>query len=201
MHMGKLRWYHGIKPVLISDKGGLFFVMQSRRSRKEMVLLTGADGVRSTAKGILVENGKVLLNRCRDKYNGDYYSLPGGGQEKYEDIEDSLRREMLEETGYRVTGIRFAGLFEEICDDAEYRREYPQYSHKMYHFFVCRPESMLREAVTEMDDSQLSCDWVPVEELSSLNIHPRVLGKNLRAMIEHETPLFLGTDHVSLPHG
>jgi len=60
--------------------------MQNTRSRKELVLMTGADGVRSTAKGILVHEGKVLLNRCRDKYNGDYFSLPGGGQEKYETL-------------------------------------------------------------------------------------------------------------------
>ena len=163
--------------------------------------MTGVDGVRSTAKGILVHEGKVLLNRCRDKYNGDYFSLPGGGQEKYETLGEALKREMLEETGYSVTCLRFAGLFEEICDDEEYRREYPQYSHKMYHFFVCSPESMQRTHVTEMDDSQLESEWHSFDELDSLNIHPKALGAHLRRMIECETPLFLGSDHVSLPHG
>ncbi|MBQ3223620.1 MAG: NUDIX domain-containing protein [Clostridia bacterium] len=163
--------------------------------------MTGADGVRSTAKGILVHESMVLLNRCRDQYNGDYFCLPGGGQEKYETLAETLRREMLEETGYRVTNLRFAGLFEEICDDEGYRREYPQYSHKMYHFFVCAPESLERAEVTEMDDSQLACEWFPIETLDGLNIHPRALGAHLREMIECKTPLFLGSEHAPLPHG
>ena len=40
--------------------------------------------VRSTAKAIIIHNDKILLNKCYDKNNGHYYSLPGGGQEKYE---------------------------------------------------------------------------------------------------------------------
>ena len=175
--------------------------MHRTRLRKELVRVTGVDGVRSTAKGILVHEGKVLLNRCRDKYNGDSFSLPGGGQEKYETLAETLRREMLEETGYRVTGLRFAGLFEEICDDEGYRREYPQYSHKMYHFFVCAPESLMREDTTEMDDSQLSCEWFPIEDIDAMNSHPRALGARLREMIEQKTPLFLGSEHAPLPHG
>jgi ADP-ribose pyrophosphatase YjhB (NUDIX family) len=27
----------------------------------------------------IIENNKILLNKCFDKNNGDYYSLPGGG--------------------------------------------------------------------------------------------------------------------------
>ena len=55
--------------------------------------------VRSTAKAIIIDNNKVLLNKCYDKYNGDYYSLPGGGQDKYESIYDAVLRECKEETG------------------------------------------------------------------------------------------------------
>ncbi len=163
--------------------------------------MSSVDGVRSTAKGICVRAGKVLLNRCRDKYNGDYFCLPGGGQEKYETLAEALRREMLEETGYAVTDIRFAALYEEICDDEEYRAQYPQYCHKMYHFFLCAPEATERVAVSEMDDSQLSCEWIPIRDIDGLNIHPRPIGRMLRRIIETREPVFLGSDHISLPHG
>lgn len=196
MHMGELRWYRGITSVLIGVIRTDFLFCG-----RELMRMTGVDGVRSTAKGILVHEGKVLLNRCRDRYNGDYYSLPGGGQEKYETLFEALRREMLEETGYRVTDIRFAGLFEEICDDEEYRREYPQYSHKMYHFFLCAPESLERTAVTEMDDSQIESEWVEIDRLGDLVIRPLPLGRCIQDLIAGKGPMFLGSDHVSLPHG
>lgn len=168
-----------------------------------MVLLTGADGVRSTAKGILIRENQVLLNRCRDRYNGedDYFSLPGGGQEKYEPLEDTLRREMLEETGYRVRNVRFAGLYEEICDDMQYRREYPQYSHKMFYFFLCEPDGDVRVPCSEMDDSQICSEWVPVESLSRLNILPRTLGEHILGMIADKGPFYLGTGRTPAPHG
>ncbi|HRX58388.1 MAG TPA: NUDIX domain-containing protein, partial [Eubacteriales bacterium] len=94
-------------------------------------------GVRSAAKAIILDGDKVLLNKCRDEPNGDYYSLPGGGQEKYETLFEALVRECREETGYRVEPLRFAALMEEICDDPFIRETYPDYAHKMLHIFVC----------------------------------------------------------------
>ena len=34
--------------------------------------------IRSTAKAIVVDRGRVLLNLCQDQWNGEYYTLPGG---------------------------------------------------------------------------------------------------------------------------
>ena len=94
--------------------------------------------VRSTAKAIIIDNDKVLLNKCYDKFNGNYYSLPGGGQDKYESIYDAVIRECKEETGYNVTPVRFCGICEEICDNEETRKFYSQYAHKLYHIFIWR---------------------------------------------------------------
>ena len=47
--------------------------------------------VRSTVKAIILHEGKVLLNRCRDANNGEYFSLPGGGQEQYETMAEATR--------------------------------------------------------------------------------------------------------------
>ena len=48
--------------------------------------------IRSTAKAIVVDRGRVLLNLCRDQWNGEYYPRPGGGQETYETIAQALVR-------------------------------------------------------------------------------------------------------------
>lgn len=36
--------------------------------------------IRSTAKAIILHEGRILLNRCADSRNGTYYALPGGGR-------------------------------------------------------------------------------------------------------------------------
>lgn len=161
--------------------------------------MSESPGVRTTVKGILVRSGQVLLNRCEDPYNGVFYSLPGGGQRKYETLEETLRRELLEETGYRVRDIRLAGMFEEICDDEAYRVRYPDYCHKLYLFFLCTPEEDTPEAPEEPDSSQLSSDWIPIELLDSLPLQPLPLRSALKDMLRSDAPLFLGSEHHSLP--
>lgn len=71
--------------------------------------------VRSTVKAIVLHDDSVLLNRCRDVNNGEYYSLPGGGQEQYETLAGQFTANAWEETGYSVEPIRFCALMEEIC--------------------------------------------------------------------------------------
>ncbi len=158
-------------------------------------------GVRSTAKGILLHEGKVLLNRCRDPFNGDYFCLPGGGQEKYETLAEAMRREMREETGYAVAVGRFAALFEEICDDPAYRAEAPQYCHKMYHIFVCSLADGERASPTEQDSTQVGSVWIPVEDLPGLKILPGEVAKVLPEIIAGKGPFFLGSKHHFLAHG
>jgi 8-oxo-dGTP pyrophosphatase MutT (NUDIX family) len=58
-------------------------------------------------------------------------------------------RECLEETGYTVEPLRFAALMEEICDSAFIRETYPEYAHKMLHFFICRLASRDVQKPTE----------------------------------------------------
>lgn len=157
--------------------------------------------VRSTVKAIILDNGKVLLNRCYDEPNGSYYSLPGGGQEKYETLHDALVRECLEETGYTVEPLRFAALIEEICDSAFIRETYPEYAHKMLHFFVCRLASREVKKPTETDSSQIASEWVDLEEVKNLNLLPKAVKTHFAELIDSERAMFLGSEHIPVNHG
>jgi ADP-ribose pyrophosphatase YjhB (NUDIX family) len=157
--------------------------------------------VRSTVKAIVIHEGKVLLNRCRDQNNGDYYSLPGGGQEQYESIEDAVRRECLEETGYSVEPVRFAALMEEICLDPFIRQTYPMYAHKMLHIFLCRLVSDMRVEPTETDDLQISIDWVEMDDVPSLNLLPVAVRERFSELVSESRPLYLGTSYLEHNHG
>src|SRR5699024_566285 len=57
--------------------------------------------VRNSAKALVLHEGKILVNRCTSRF-GDYYALPGGGQREGETLLEAVRRELLEETGFRV---------------------------------------------------------------------------------------------------
>ena len=56
--------------------------------------------IRCASKAIIIEKGFVLLNRCKGEDGDIYYDLPGGGQKQYESMEQTVIREVKEETGY-----------------------------------------------------------------------------------------------------
>jgi len=63
--------------------------------------------LRVAAYAICVRDGQVLLARSPAGDGTPEWVLPGGGMEHGEDPYDTVRRELLEETGYRVevTGL------------------------------------------------------------------------------------------------
>ena len=60
------------------------------------------DILRHACRGILVQEGKVLL--CCESDN-DKYIIPGGGVEGSETYAECCEREMLEETGIQVRAV------------------------------------------------------------------------------------------------
>lgn len=157
--------------------------------------------VRSTVKAIVLHEGKVLLNRCRDANNGEYFSFPGGGQEQFETMAEAIHRECLEETGYSVESVHFAALMEEICLDPFIREHYLQYAHKMLHFFICRLTTTEHVEPTETDDLQISIEWVPVEDVPQINLLPKQVREELSRLITEEISLFLGSVYLEYNHG
>lgn len=157
--------------------------------------------VRSTAKAIIIDNNRILLNKCYDKNNGHYYSLPGGGQNKYETLQDAIIRECLEETGYDVIPIRFCGICEEICDNKETREFYSQYAHKLYHIYLCHLASDTCHTPTEVDDMQESCQWMDIRELDNIRLLPTMVGDNIKNLINSDIPIDMGSIHIPYNHG
>lgn len=62
------------------------------------------------AYAVCVRDGQVLLARSPAPGGGHEWVLPGGGMEFGEDPYDTVRRELLEETGYRVEVTGFLGV-------------------------------------------------------------------------------------------
>jgi nucleoside triphosphatase len=79
------------------------------------------------------ESGKMLLVRTNKWSN--LWGIPGGKIDWGETSEDALRRELLEETGLRVTEIRFV-----VVQDAIHPPEFYKDAHFLLLNYTCRAE-------------------------------------------------------------
>ena len=143
---------------------------------------------RNSAKAIVIHNGKMLVNRCESRY-GEYYALPGGGQQTGELLGETVRRELLEETGYSVVPLQLSGIYERISQG---RRE--GNSHKIYFIFLCRLESEERRMPTETDRFQIGCEWIDLRTAHRSNLFPRAIRDNLSGLIHRGHTIFIGSE-------
>ena len=63
------------------------------------------------ARAIVVQDGKILVMH-RNKYGSEYFTLVGGRVNEGESLEQALVREVREETGLSVTGVRLVFIEE-----------------------------------------------------------------------------------------
>jgi len=148
--------------------------------------------IRSAAKAILIHNGNILLNRCVFSTGETYYDFPGGGQDLYEALPDTVRREVLEETGYEIDVGAFLALAEEVFTSPEVREKYPQYCHRVSHFFLCTLKSEEKHTITEIDVQQTGSVWVSLAEADLLPVYPLAIRGKLRMLIASDKPQYLG---------
>lgn len=156
--------------------------------------------IRSTAKGILFDGQRVLLNLCEDPFNGQYYTLPGGGQLEDESLSAALEREMLEETGYSVETEQLLAVCEVQCLDAWFNRQYPEYTHKLYHIFLCRPKARARQTPSETDRMQLISEWLPLEQADHIRLKPDCLQGAVSRLLNGTLSGYLGLQQIPYNH-
>ena len=77
--------------------------------------------IKKKARAILIKDNKILVG-----VYSDVVMLPGGGAEKDEDIDDTLIRELEEETGIKYDINDFEKAFNITC----YQKDYPTRSGK-----------------------------------------------------------------------
>jgi ADP-ribose pyrophosphatase YjhB (NUDIX family) len=114
---------------------------------------------RHTARGIVVHNGKILLiERWRPRLH--YFSIPGGGIEKGETAEETVIRELQEETTIIATVYR---QVLEMHDGG--------HIHKIYLCKYVSGEPHMSPDAPEAQhgpENRFEPGWVPIADLDSL---------------------------------
>jgi 8-oxo-dGTP pyrophosphatase MutT (NUDIX family) len=74
-----------------------------RKDKKLMNFNIGKIIYRKAVRAVIIKNGKILMAHLG---KNDEYKFPGGGKESFENTNEALKREVLEEVGYEVKNIK-----------------------------------------------------------------------------------------------
>ena len=143
---------------------------------------------RISAKAIIIEQDRLLVLRLRDA-EGDWYCLPGGGQEYGETLPAALNRECLEEIGSAVRIGRLRFIRDYISKHHEFAAEAE--AHQVELMFEC--ELMSAPSVgAQPDKAQTGVDWLALNTLSQHRLYPKVLKRLLGAGASTDEAIYLG---------
>ena len=126
--------------------------------------------------GICFENGKLL---CIEKTRGPYqhrFDLPGGSQELGEGLTETLKREVLEETGYTLSRYLNPRIYDVMVQ--EEGKDFAVHHIMAFYDIVLDSESSQQSLPHEVFDGSndaANAVWVPIEQMIQENASPLVL--------------------------
>jgi len=116
---------------------------------------------------VVLDGPRVLLIKRGHPPLKGHWSLPGGGVEVGETLEEAVAREVLEETGLTIEVGPIVEVLDRISRDADGRVEH----HFVLVDFVCRAREQgagEMRAGTDADDAE----WVALEDLARYEVAP-----------------------------
>ena len=145
--------------------------------------------VRTSAKGLVIKDGRMLAIKLQDQ-DGDFYIMPGGGQVAGELLTETVEREVAEETGISVK----AGDAVFVIEGAEGEEH-----HRVDIVFLC---DYIGQSTVDYhpDHNQIGYEWLDVDTLNTAPLYPSKLRRSIMNLFEgKENPVYLGNESVGDP--
>lgn len=123
---------------------------------------------RPSVYGVIIVDNKVLLSK-----QWDGYDFPGGGQDIHETIEDALKREVWEETGYKVEQGDYVffqeGFYKKLTSEV--------YFHSLLMYYTATIISG-EPSIDNIDPEETSYidmpEWIPLDEIDNLKFYNQI---------------------------
>ncbi|MDI6870845.1 MAG: NUDIX domain-containing protein [Bacillota bacterium] len=154
------------------------------------------NAVRVSAKAIIIQDNRLLTTRNVDR-EGEFYLLPGGGQEPGESLPAALQRECREEIGVEVEVGELLFVRDYIGRNHEFAALDADV-HQVELMFACTlPAGQVPRPGTDPDARQaglwhqVGVEWLDLDRLEEYRLYPRALLRALR-LPAHRRPIYLG---------
>ena len=126
--------------------------------------------------GVCYENGKLL---CIEKTRGPYqhrFDLPGGSQEAGEGLIETLKREVLEETGYTLSRYCNPRIYDVLVQEEgqNFAVHHIMAFYDIVLDFEGFQKSLPHEVLDGSNDSAKAI-WLPLEQITQENASPLIL--------------------------
>ena len=126
--------------------------------------------------GVFLQEGKLL---CIEKTRGPYqhrFDLPGGSQELGEGLTETLKREVLEETGYTLSRYCNPRIYDVLIQEEgeDFAVHHIMAFYDIVLDFESSQKSLPHEVLDGSNDSA-NVIWLNLEEITEKNASPLVL--------------------------
>ena len=143
--------------------------------------------IRTSAKAVIIQNGKLLAIKLNDG-NEEWYILPGGGQDDEEILPQTVEREVREEAGIEVKCKDLLFVIEGVHGES---------FHRIDLVFLCDYMGKANDAALHNDTNQVGFDWLDLSVLNRLPLFPSKLRRPIMNYYEgKEYTRYLGNEEV-----
>ena len=145
--------------------------------------------IRTSAKALVIRDGRMLAIRLHDQ-DGDFYIMPGGGQNAGELLPAAVERDVAEETGIAVKAGDAVFIIE---------GEKGEESHRVDIVFRCEYLGET-DAERHTDWNQTGYDWLDIATLNKAPLYPSKLRRPIMNLAAgKEAPVYLGNENAGDP--
>ena len=170
----------GLKRGVLSEDGIDDILDRFREQRERRV--------RTSAKALVIRDGRMLAIKLRDQ-DGVFYIMPGGGQHAGE-LLPAAEREVAEETGIRVKAGEAVFVIEGAEGEADHRVDI---------VFRCEYEGLCN-VEQQPDCNQIGVEWLKIDTLNTTPLYPSKLRRPIMNLYEgKQAPVYLGNENAGDP--
>ena len=146
--------------------------------------------IRTSAKAVIIHNGKLLAIKLNDGKE-EWYILPGGGQDGEEMLTQTVEREVREEAGIEVQCKDLLFVIEGVHGES---------FHRIDLVFLCDYLGEAQHATLHGDTNQIGFDWLDLSVLNRLPLFPSKLRRPIMNFYEGKEYIkYLGNEEVGDP--